>query len=174
MKNILLFLLLIAATACSNSGEQAVYEYKSAQTITNNPNSENFYSIKKFVDGDTYWINDGSKDGLKIRLIGINAPEPRNYFKKHEEPYGKEASAFIKKLIGNKKVSIELDVQERDRYGRVLAYSFFEDGRFVNEEMVKNGYAEVATYPPNVKYEKRLFEAQKYARENRLGMWSDL
>ena len=127
--------------------------------------------IKKFVDGDTYWLDDGTTDGVKVRLIGINSPEPRNYFKMKEEPYGKEASTFMKKLIGSEKVRIELDVQEQDQYGRLLAYCYFEDGRMVNEEMVKAGYAQVATYPPNVKYENLFYKAQVYARENKKGMW---
>ena len=161
MKKYIVILVLTLAACSSISTEQAA----------NSQNEDEFYSVKKFVDGDTYWLDDGTTEGVKVRLIGINSPEPRNYFKMKEEPYGKEASAFMKKLIGSKKVRIELDVQELDQYGRLLAYCYFEDGRMVNEEMVKAGYAQVATYPPNVKYENLFYKAQVYARENKKGMW---
>jgi len=158
-----LFLLLIVGSCSTYSDKK---EYVDVEGFT-------YYKIKKFVDGDTYWLEDGSPDGVKVRLIGINAPEPRNYFKMKEQPFGKEASAHIKKLIGDSKVRVELDVQELDQYGRLLAYCYLEDGRMINEEMVKAGFAQVATYPPNIVYEKIFYEAQVYARKNKFGMWHD-
>jgi len=163
MKEILVFVLFISSIACNQSSK--------VQDAYDNYSIPQYYSVIKFVDGDTYWLDDGSSDGVKVRLIGINSPEPRNYFKMKEEPYGKEASAFMNKLIGSEKVRIDLDVQELDQYGRLLAYCYFQNGRMVNEEMVKAGYAQVAPYPPNIKYEDRFYKAQVYARKNRKGMW---
>jgi micrococcal nuclease len=163
MKKILVFVLFVSTIGCNQSnGVQGSYH---------NYPTPKYYSVKKFVDGDTYWLDDGTQKGVKVRLIGINAPEPRSYFKMKEEPYGKEASAYMRSLVGRSKLRIELDVQELDQYGRLLAYCYFEDGRMVNEEMVRAGYAQVATYPPNVKYEHRFYQAQVYSRAKRLGMW---
>lgn len=138
--------------------------------VSNNNSSHIFYSIKKFVDGDTFWVNDGSKKGLKVRLIGVDTPEtvhPR----KPVEYYGREASNYVKKVLRNQRVRFEFDVTKTDRYGRVLAYVFLEDGTFLNEELVKNGYAQVMTVPPNVKYSEHFLELERKARRNDLGLW---
>ena len=171
MRIILITFLAILSAACSNIEEQAANGTSLKVNQAKKSSNDNFYSILKFVDGDTYWVNDGSSKGIKVRLIGINSPEPRSYFKMKEERFGKEASAFMEKLVGSKQIRLELDVQEIDQFGRVLAYCYFKDGRMINEEMVKNGFAQVATYPPNVKYQDMFIVAQKYAREHRLGMW---
>ncbi|RME11542.1 MAG: thermonuclease, partial [Aquificota bacterium] len=68
-------------------------------------------------------------------------------------------------------VYLEFDVQKTDRYGRLLAYVWLSDGRMLNEVLVKEGYAMVYTIPPNVKYQERFLQAQRYARENRKGLW---
>jgi micrococcal nuclease len=135
-------------------------------------NSQQLYSIKKFVDGDTFWVNDGSEKGLKLRLIGINSPEPRAYFGREKEPYGKAASTHMIKLVGNSKVRLEFDVDSLDRYGRTLAYVFLEDGTFINKKMIEDGYAQVATYPPNVKYVDTFLKAQRKVRKKERGLWA--
>ncbi|MNN62075.1 Thermonuclease precursor [compost metagenome] len=106
-------------------------------------------------------------------MIGIDAPEPRNYFHKKEQPYGKEASKYVEKLLMNQTVRLEFDVNPLDQYGRTLAYAYLTDGTFVNEKIMKDGYAVLMTIPPNVKYEQRLVEAQKYARNHLLGLWKN-
>ena len=73
-------------------------------------------------------------------------------------------------LLG-KEVGLEYDVQQKDKYGRVLAYVYLEDGRMFNALFVQEGYAHVSTYPPNVKYQKLFAELQKEARENGKGLW---
>jgi micrococcal nuclease len=132
-----------------------------------------FYNIKKFVDGDTFWIDDGSKKGLKIRLIGINTPESRPRFDNPAEYYGKEAAVYVKKLIGNTKVHLVTDVGITDRYGRKLAYIYLEDGTFLNYHLVRNGYASVMTVPPNVRFVDTLVMAQKLAQRDKLGIWGE-
>jgi micrococcal nuclease len=136
-------------------------------------NSQQLYTIKKFVDGDTFWVNNGSPKGLKLRLIGINSPEPRAYFGREKEPYGKAASAHMIELIGSSQVRLEFDVDSLDQYGRTLAYIFLEDGTFINEKMVEGGYAQVATYPPNVKYVDVFIEAERRARKENRGLWAE-
>jgi len=68
-------------------------------------------------------------------------------------------------------LKIKFDVQLRDRYGRLLAYLYLSDGRMLNEEIVRAGYASVMTIPPNVKYKDRFVKAYRKARESRVGLW---
>jgi micrococcal nuclease len=140
---------------------------------TRENSGEELYTIQKFVDGDTFWVDDGSRKGMKIRLIGINAPEPRAYFGREEEPYGKEASRHIVQMIGSSQLRLEFDVDSLDQYGRTLAYAFLEDGTFINKQMVEDGYAQVATYPPNVKYTDVFLLAQQEARREERGLWAN-
>lgn len=69
------------------------------------------------------------------------------------------------------KVKIEFDVRPRDLYGRLLGYVYLANGKMLNEEIIKAGYATVMTIPPNVKYQNRFLGAYKEARENKRGLW---
>ncbi len=131
-----------------------------------------FLSVTKVVDGDTFWVDDGSEKGLKIRLIGVDTPETVHP-QKGVEYYGKEASNFAKSLLEGKKVRLEFDVDRIDRYGRTLAYVYLSDGTFLNAELVKKGYAHVMTVPPNVKYSENFLELEREARKNRMGLWKE-
>ncbi len=131
-----------------------------------------YMSIKKFVDGDTFWVDDGSEKGLKIRLIGVNTPETVHP-QKPVEYYGNEASNYVKKVLMNKKVRLEFDVSKQDRYGRTLAYVFLNDGTFLNADLIENGYGQVMTVPPNVKYSEEFLELERKARENNIGLWKE-
>lgn len=130
-----------------------------------------YYAVTKVVDGDTFWVDDGSVKGLKIRFIGIDAPESRNTGNKVKAYYGEECKTYLAKLIGGKQVRFEYDVGRLDRYGRTLAYVYLEDGTFVNAKLVKNGYATVMTIAPNVKYAKVFTELAREAREKKKGLW---
>ena len=70
-------------------------------------------------------------------------------------------------------IAIEHDVQERDRYGRILGYVYLSNGKMLNEEIVKAGYAMIMTMPPNVKYKDRFLRAYKQARERKRGLWKE-
>jgi len=132
---------------------------------------QQYFQVKKVADGDTFWIDDGSPKGLKIRLIGVDAPESRNSFRKKKAPFGKEATKYMKNLIDGKKVRLEYDVGRTDRYGRTLAYVWLEDGTFVNAQILKDGYATVMTVPPNVKYASAFLKLERAARRHRRGLW---
>lgn len=121
--------------------------------------------VVKVIDGDTIEIESGEK----VRLIGVNTPETVDPRRK-VQCFGKEASNFTKENLEEKFVKLEKDVSEKDKYGRLLRYVHIGSVLF-NEELVKNGYAQVSTYPPDVKYKDKFLEAQKYARENKLGLW---
>jgi micrococcal nuclease len=133
--------------------------------------SDDYYAVTKIVDGDTFWVDDGSEKGMKIRLIGVDAPESRRSFNKEVGHYGKEAKEYLTQMLDGKLVRLEYDVGRKDRYGRTLAYVYLEDGTFVNADLVKNGYAMIMTVPPNVKYAELFLELQREARENGRGLW---
>jgi micrococcal nuclease len=132
-----------------------------------------YYQVRRVVDGDTFWIDDGSQKGMKIRLIGVDAPESRNSGKKENAYFGKESSDYLTSLISGKRIRLEYDAGHFDKYGRTLAYVYLEDGTFVNASMVKNGYATVMTVPPNVKYADTFLKLEKKARKRNKGLWRD-
>lgn len=131
-----------------------------------------FYNIYYVNDGDTFMIRDKNKVKYKVRLIGIDAPESVNWGKKKKvQPFGYESKMYLRTFLYHKKVRLEFDVTKLDFYGRTLAYVFLEDGTFVNENLVENGYAKVYTFPPNVKYVEVFKNAEKLARNKKLGLW---
>ena len=131
-----------------------------------------WYKVSKITDGDTFYVMTKNSEKFKIRLIGINAPESYNVGKKFRKEYfGKEAKIFVTNLLKNKKVKLTFDVQKTDRYGRILAYAYLENGVFLNQYLVENGFAVVATFPPNVKFVEVFTKAEKSARNKKLGLW---
>ena len=127
--------------------------------------------VTKVSDGDTFWVTYPSGKEEKIRLIGIDTPEARKTGRTDVEFFGKEASAYAKSLLLNKRVRLEFDVQKVDRYKRTLAYAYLESGEMVNSLLVKQGYARVATYPPNVRYQELFQKLEREARNARRGFW---
>ncbi|MBI5968401.1 MAG: thermonuclease family protein [Deltaproteobacteria bacterium] len=140
--------------------------------------------VLKVVDGDTLMIeHNGRRES--IRLIGIDAPESRANRKARKDAerngenlrtvisLGKEATKYMKSLVKpGDRIRIELDTRIRDQYGRLLGYVYLSDGRMLNEEIVKAGYASIYTVPPNVKYQDRVLRAYREARENNRGLWA--
>ena len=122
--------------------------------------------VKRVVDGDTLLLANDKR----VRLIGVNTPEtvkPNSPV----EAYGKEASEYTKKMLTGKTVYLEKDAGDTDKYGRLLRYVYTEDGKMFNEVLVQEGYAQVMTIQPNVKYQDRFVEAQRQAREGKKGLW---
>lgn len=131
-----------------------------------------FYPVSKISDGDTFYVKTKNSEEIKIRLIGIDAPESRNVgIKVRKEYFGKEAKFFVTNLLKNKKVKLTFDVQKTDRYGRILAYVYLENGVFLNQYLVENGIAVVSTFPPNVKFVEIFTKAEKSARNKKFGLW---
>lgn len=128
--------------------------------------------VTKVIDGDTFWVDDGIEE-IKVRFIGIDAPEIHNAGGKKKGYFGEEAKEYVTKLTEHKWVRLELDVREKDQYQRLLAYIYLEDGTFLNAHLVANGYAVVDTHPPNVKYADFFIKLQRDARDGKLGLWSD-
>jgi endonuclease YncB( thermonuclease family) len=125
--------------------------------------------VVEVVDGDTIHVEIGGET-YSLRYIGIDTPETVH----PSEPVGwmgPEASEANSDLVGGKTVYLEKDVSETDKYGRLLRYVFLADGTFVNAELVRLGYAQVSTYPPDVKYQDLFLEMQQEAREAGRGLW---
>lgn len=124
--------------------------------------------VKRVVDGDTFETDKGEK----VRLIGMNTPEtvkPNSPVEK----YGKEASAYSKKQLTGKTVYLFADAGDKDKYGRLLRYVFIKGGaEMYNETMLKEGYANTMTIPPNVMFAKTFVETEREARNKGKGLWS--
>lgn len=136
----------------------------STSTTSNNQNQT--FKVSRVIDGDTIQLENGDK----VRYIGIDTPETVDP-SKAIQCFGKEASNKNKELVEGKEVRLVKDVSDKDRYGRLLRYVYVGD-LFINLELVKQGYAYSYTYPPDVKFQNIFVEAQKTARENKLGLWS--
>lgn len=122
--------------------------------------------VVRVVDGDTIEIEGGQK----VRYIGINTPETHDP-RRPVQCFGKEAAAKNKELIEGKEVYLEKDVSETDKYGRLLRYVYVGD-LFINDYLVREGYAHASSYPPDVKYQAQFRNAQKEAQDNNRGFWS--
>ena len=122
---------------------------------------EKEFFVSRIIDGDTIEL----ANGITIRYIGVNTPEVG-------QPGAEEATEANRALVEGKKLRLEYDVQKQDKYGRTLAYVYLEDGTFVNAELVRMGYAQVSTYPPNVKYVDTFIEYQWEALTAKRGMWA--
>lgn len=137
-----------------------------SSTVTPPVTHGNEYAkVVDVVDGDTIKIEGGEV----VRYIGMNTPEtvaPNRPI----ECFGKEASNRNKELVFGKTVMLEQDVSNRDKYGRLLRYVWLGD-TMINEALVKDGYAQVSTYPPDVKYKDRFVAAQQDAQKNDAGLW---
>ena len=137
---------------------------------TDNVNDIYYYDVVRVVDGDTLVI-DYNGTNEKVRLIGIDTPESVHPNEEKNTEFGDMVSNYSKKMLTGKKVQVELDVEQRDKYGRLLAYLYL-DGQMYNKVLLEKGYAKLATYPPNVKYVDEFTKIQKRARENKMGLWA--
>jgi len=124
--------------------------------------------VTRVVDGDTIHVKLGDRVE-KVRYIGVNTPEV-HHPSKGEEPGGRAAAEMNRRLVGGQRVRLERDVQARDRHGRLLAYVWVGDA-MVNAELVRLGYAQVMTIPPNVKHQELFTKLQREAREAGRGLW---
>jgi len=125
-------------------------------------------TVVRVVDGDTIHVRLPDRVE-KVRYIGVNTPEV-HHPKKGEEPGGRAAHEVNRTLVNGRRVRLETDVQARDRYGRLLAYVWIGE-LMVNAELVRRGYAQVMTVPPNVRYQALFVQLQRDARDAGRGLW---
>lgn len=133
------------------------------------------FTVLEVIDGDTLDIDipDGEHSDTRIRLIGVDTPET-----KHPtvglSHYGPEASAYTKRLVLGKKVTVLLDTagEQRGRYGRLLAYIQLPDGNILNAEIVKNGYGYAYLSYPHSEFSNYQMLMQQ-AIGSKAGLWQN-
>ncbi len=128
------------------------------------PVTEGQVRVVRVIDGDTIEIAGGEH----VRYIGIDTPETYS----QAEPYGPEAKAKNIELVEGKLVTLERDVSDTDKYDRLLRYVYVE-GLFVNGEMVRLGYAEAVSYPPDTRYQWQLELLEAEAKAAKRGIWAE-
>jgi micrococcal nuclease len=140
-----------------------------------------YFYVERVVDGDTLKLSGCQR----VRLIGVDTPEVHESQKLTRDAsrsrkdvaaiigLGKKAAAFTRQLVEGKKIRLEYDVKKKDRYGRLLGYVYLEDGTFVNARIMEEGYGQVMTIPPNVKYADYFLKLQRQARESGKGLWKE-
>lgn len=181
-KKIVVALILLLCSSTVFAGGVFYSDQKLAVSAPIEPSYD--YSkilVTGIVDGDTLRLENGEK----VRLIGVDTPESRQNAKLKRDlkktnkdvetiiAMGKEATKFTKSLVLRKYVRLEFDVEKKDHYNRLLAYVYLPDGRMLNAEIVKAGYAQILTVPPNVKYHDLFLKLQQEARDSNLGLWKD-
>lgn len=166
---LLAFITLGADPNIRKKNEAAV----AAVSATAETPSADRYSVARIVDGDTFIAE---RDGVqeKVRLIGLDTPEtvdPR----KTVQCFGHEASARAKELLTDTTVRLETDPSqdERDRYGRLLAYAYLPDGTLFNLQMIEEGYGHEYTYRIPYLFQTKFKAAERAAREGKRGLWAD-
>jgi micrococcal nuclease len=188
------FLLVLAAFMLAGCSETANDETPAAETEKKNIPSkeespseeavpaeskikadsmnENFIPAKvvKVIDGDTVKVLVNGKEET-LRLLLVDTPETVHP-NKPVQPYGPEASSFAKSTLSGKEVELELDVGERDKYGRLLVY-LHADGKMFNKLLIEKGLARVGyVYAPNTKHVDEFYALQKAAQKKEIGIWS--
>lgn len=119
--------------------------------------------VDHIIDGDTL-VCAGSE---RVRLLLIDTPEMS------QEPFGALARTVLEALAPpGTEIELRLDVRERDRYGRLLAYAYLSDGRMANRELVRRGFAQLTTIPPNVRHVELIRAAADSARDESAGLWA--
>lgn len=121
--------------------------------------------VSRVIDGDTFEI----QGGIKVRLIGVDTPEMKNK-NKTIDCFATEAKKKMELLIAGKEVVLVKDVSETDRYGRLLRYVYVGD-EMVNDTLIKEGYAKISTFPPDVKFKDRFLTSERQARVAKIGLW---
>ena len=143
----------------------------SSRFVSDQPGGEEAgVTVVRVTDGDTVKITPEIDGEDRVRLIGVDTPETDP--ERGPEPYGEEAARFTQRSLEDQNVTLEFDVEREDDYGRLLSYAYLPDGSMFNETLLREGYAQVATFPPNTRYLERFEDAQREAREARRGLWS--
>jgi micrococcal nuclease len=149
IRAIIVLVIALWAVSCDN-----------LQTPQASPKTGTGIQVRHVVDGDTIEL----ADNRQVRYLGINTPE-------RDQPFYEEAKQFNANLVSDKLVQLEFDMDTIDRYGRTLAHVFV-GGTHVNLELIRQGYANVYTVPPNLKYNDAFLAAEREAREHQRGLWA--
>lgn len=122
--------------------------------------------VARVIDGDTIELAGGAR----LRYLGIDTPELASG-RRPAEPYAREAMEMNRRLVEGKRIHLERDVSERDRFGRLLRHVYV-DGVLVGAELVREGAAQAKTYPPDVRYRPCFRLLEREARGDGRGLWA--
>ncbi|EHL13165.1 hypothetical protein HMPREF9629_00465 [Peptoanaerobacter stomatis] len=143
-----------------------------SKTITKEIDLTKQYEVTNIFDGDTIAIKiDGEEQ--RIRLLQIDTPEVNHKDIKKSIPMALKATEFTSNFVKDKKITLEFDKEQKDQYGRWLAYVYV-DGKCLNEELVKKGFAKVVKYGENTKKYDDYKKIEKELREKKIGIWKDI
>lgn len=137
----------------------------STSTTLAQPPGTDRVTLASVTDGDTVRVQFVDNTIEKVRLIGINTPESG-------ECFADEATSAITSLLTGQTFTMTSDTSDRDQFGRLLRYLWLDDGTFVNESLVLNGFALARDYPPDSDFSERLTAAEEAASIDGLGIWS--
>jgi micrococcal nuclease len=169
-RNALVALLLVLAAA-AGAGSSGVFGGADGADGAGSGGPLGEGRVVRVVDGDTIHVLLGARRE-KVRYIGVDTPET-HHPTKPVQCYGREASAFNARLVAHERVRLVRDVEERDRFGRLLAYVYrARDGLFVNAELARTGYARPLPIAPDLRYAARLQSLARAARQAGRGLWS--
>ena len=174
-RRIWLLVVLIAGLGLSRWGHDRWRDVP--QPKREPPLAEGAYAVVRVVDGDTLLVAPQSsppaenRREIRLRLLGIDCPE--SVKPDHPvEPWAREAAEFTRQFVSEGSVRLRFDKRRLDRYDRYLAYVFVAD-KMLNEELLRAGFARVATYPGDSEsMARRLRVAADEAKQERRGMWS--
>ena len=119
--------------------------------------------VEEVIDGDTIDVTLNGRS-YPVRYIGVDTPE-------RGDPFYAEATQANRQLVAGQEVILVKDVSETDQYGRLLRYIYLPDGTFVNAELLRQGYAQIVTYPPDVAMQEQFQAIQSEARAAGRGLW---
>ena len=154
--------VFLAWVATSGLGAKILTDQQTTNEVQENIEST---TVTRIIDGDTVEI----ADGRRVRYTGINSPEKGRCF-------ADQATMENKQLVLNKKIRLEKDASNRDKYGRLLRYIYVQDESgqeiFVNDLLVRQGFAKVLSIPPDLHFEAQFNAAMDEAKFQQRGLWS--
>lgn len=126
----------------------------------------------RVVDGDTIYVRNEDGEEIGVRLLGVDTPETKHPTKPVEY-YGPEASTHTERRLSGRTLWLDYEKNRIDKYGRTLAYVFFENGTLFNLELVRYGFAKLYDDAKGLKYQSVFKEALELAKNEKLGLWAE-
>jgi micrococcal nuclease len=170
----ILFLLGLLAAAALEAGSTTHQEPRlgTSEQSRDSPNAGSEKRVViRVIDGDTIVVNPNEK----VRLIGVDTPET-THPKKAVQCFGKDAKEFTRSMVERRTIRLVLDESNaarhhKDRYGRSLAYAYFDDGTMLNAELIRRGYAHAYTRFP-FRHVVEFRQLERIARSQAIGLWA--
>lgn len=172
----LLFLFFVFSLTIKSKNSQSITHNTSTslsvnpQLVTTSPlptstSLKEKAKVSFIYDGDTIEL----VDKRKVRYIGINTPEI-NWKSDDPQCFATQSARINKEMVWGQEIEMAKDISETDKYGRILRYIWI-DGIFMNDFLLRQGYAKLDLIPPDTSYSGQFKEAQKEARDNKRGLW---